>query len=506
MTIRHPCVDGEAARSVGDVRGAKVPKYLALRTDTVGMKAVLAHKLALVLAFVSAGLLVGACGVLGSPTPPVLADITGLLAGEDTLLVRLVHITDSHITDTQSPGRLAKFDVLVSPAWRPQEAYATQLLDGMIRNINRYHEEVGRIDLLIHGGDAVDNAQQNELRWFLQVMDGQTVTPRSGPDERDPSDLPPPLLDPYESFQAEGLYTQGRHGPLPTIPWYAVVGNHDVYAAGNFPILARPGNRRISLLPLPLRPGTWLPRVLMPDGEESYGLVSLADPSPPPLFGPVVEVEPNPDRAFCTRQDLLEAHLASQSSPIGHGFTEADGPCTWYSRLVAETVRLIALDTTDVPLAVPGMPYPQGAISRRQLRWLKSELAEAAEQGQWVIIATHHPSGGLTELYGSAVSPREFRELLNASENVVLHLSGHVHENRVLDWGGYIEIKTASTLDYPQVGRIIEIHQEADSGEVLIQYATFSHRDSDDPLSALREVAFDLARADAGVTVEGVPE
>jgi len=456
------------------------------------------------LALVVTGLLVGACGVVSGPTPPVLADITGFLACEDTLLLRLAHITDTHVTDTQSPGRLAKFDVLVSPAWRPQEAYATQVLDGMIRSINRYHQEAGRIDLLIHGGDAVDNAQQNELCWFLQVMDGQTVDPRSGPDERDPNGLPPPLLDPYQPFQAEGVYTQGRHGPLPTIPWYAVVGNHDVYAAGNFPILAGQSDRRISLLPLPLRPGAWLPTVLVPDGERSYGLVSLADPSPPPLFGPVVEVEASPDRAFCTRQDLLEAHFASQSSPIGHGFADADGPRTWYSRVVAETIRLIVLDTADVPLPLPGMPYSQGALSKRQLRWLKGELAEAAEQDQWVIVATHHPSGALTDLYGSAVSPREFRELLNAWKNVILHLSGHVHENRVLDWGGYIEIKTASTLDYPQTGRIIEIHQEADTGEVLIQYATISHRDSDDPLSALREAAFDLARADAGTTAEEV--
>ena len=63
--------------------------------------------------------------------------------------------------------------------------------------------------------------------WFLDILDGREVHPLSGLDDRPVPQRPSPELDPHLPFQAEGLYEQGRHGPQPTIPWYAVLGNHD---------------------------------------------------------------------------------------------------------------------------------------------------------------------------------------------------------------------------------------------------------------------------------------
>lgn len=434
--------------------------------------------------------------------PTLLPDIRIFRPEGDTLLVRLAQITDTHIVDAASPGRLTEFESIITEAWRPHEQYATHVLDGMIRSINRYHREVGTIDALIHTGDAVDNAQLNELRWFLDVMDGERVNPLSVPDDRDPANLPPPDLDPYQPFQAEGVYTHDRHGPLPTIPWYGLVGNHDVYAAGNFPVVETLSGRRVAPLPLSVRLGIVLPDVLIPDGGLTYAPLSPANPGPPSLLNIPVGVQAVPDRAFVTRREIVEAYYASVSEPRGHGFPDPNGSATWYSTLLAENLRLIALDTADVPLPIRGVPYFAGAISTAQRAWFEGQLAEASQQGQWVVVASHHPSSALLGLYGSSILPDGFRRLLNTYDNVILHLAGHEHVNRVFDWGGYVEIVTASTLDYPQTGRIIEIHDADDAIEIA--YHPISHMESADPLSGLRAIAVSLAAKDAGRTAKRI--
>ncbi len=444
--------------------------------------------------FLLGGAWLSACGLDPGPVPTVLSDITVVLSGRETLLVRLAHVTDTHVTDVASPGRLTQFDGLFPDAWRPQEAYAAQILDGLIRSVNRYHREVGPVDLLIHTGDAVDNAQTNELRWFLQVMDGQEVTPRSGDDEVRWS---PSHLNPFETFQAEGVYAQGRHGPEPTVPWVALMGNHDAYAAGNFPIVMLPGGRRIAPLPLFWRPGVVLPVALIPDGQWTHD-DSPYDAQPASLFGGLVPITKDADRAFYSRRECLEDHFASPSAPQGHGFADPNEQRAWHSRSITESVRLIALDTADVPSPLPSMAYAQGAISERQLRWLRAQLADASQQGQWVVVASHHPSGALQKSYGSAIGPAGLRTLLNEHDNVILHLAGHTHRNRVVNWGGYVEVETGSALEYPQTGRIIEIYQSELGDSLLINYATISPRGGDDALAELREVAFELARDDAG--------
>ncbi|MBN1345656.1 MAG: metallophosphoesterase [Phycisphaerae bacterium] len=449
-------------------------------------------------------LLVGAlwlgCAPQEGQAPTVLPDINSLIPGKDTLLVRLVQVTDTHITDALSPGRLSSFDGLASDAWRPQEPYATQILDGLVRSINQFHEEVGRIDLVLHTGDAVDNAQGNEFDWFLGVMDGNVVDPLSGPDDRESWQRPPALLDPYHAFQAEGLYVQGRHGQAATIPWLATIGNHDVFAVGNFPIVQEADGRRTAPLPLYVRPGIWLPSVLRPDGYLAHSFVSPANPGPPRLLDVPVWVEPNPDRAFVARHDIVAKLSASSSEPLGHGFyaAGAEPPVTWYRRVLNGRIRLIVLDTADVPAPLPGLPYFGGSISQPQLDWLRGELSQASDEGQWVVVASHHPSGGLYTGFGSAVGPEEFRQLLAEHGNVILHVAGHTHHNRVMDWGTHIEMVTGSLIEYPQTARVVEIHEDVASGEVSVHYAPISPLESQDELSALRQEAYDLALSDVG--------
>ena len=417
-------------------------------------------------------------------------------------VIRIAHMSDTHLVDEQSPARFTEIDLVEPCAWRPHESYAAQLLDGVVRSINGIHAGGRQVDLLLHTGDACDNAQGNELQWFITVMDGGVVDPLTGPDDRPNWLRPPPSLDPHAPFVAQGVYQRGVHGQAASIPWYMVFGNHDAFAVGVLPIIDW-YTRRVAPLPLAdNRPGIVLPIVLDPVGSLAYGHMTPAHPGPPwPLNRPSY-VQPNADRAFFDKPTLVEAMLNSQTDPTGHGFGASAGMKTWYSVSPVPGLRLIGLDTTDAVAPIPGLLYHQGAISATQGQFLRNELASAARRGELVVIASHHPSGYLSILQGSSLTGPTLRGLLGSYPNVVLHLAGHSHSNRVTDHGSYVEIETGSTLDLPQEARLVEIWRDQADDSVLITYEMVSHLDDtaavvgDDPLRALRARAMDLALAD----------
>jgi 3',5'-cyclic AMP phosphodiesterase CpdA len=396
------------------------------------------------------------------------------------LLARFVHISDAQIVDEESPGRLAFVAGLSGSAWRRQEAYSVHLLDGMIRTVNKIHEAQRRIDFLIHTGDACDNAQYNELQWFVKTFDGGEIDPLTGPDDRTPNQKPPPFLDPHRPFVAQGLYQQGVHGEAPTIPWYTVVGNHDRYGLGVFPIIEDAFD--VLIAPLPLddsRIGFFAPKYLDPIGRLSWALITPALPGPPVGLTIPRFIEPNPDRRYFTPTEFVRAHLESLTQPPGHGFDAAAPNQTWYSAAPVDGLRLIVLNSSTPMFEIPTLAYQEGAISREQRSFLESELEKAQEAGEIVIVATHHPSGSLEPAYGTALAPASFRDILNQYPNVKLHVAGHWHSDAVIDRGGYKEFVTGSIIDSPQRGRIIEIWRagtaEADEFDVQVRYWSFSH-------------------------------
>ncbi len=415
------------------------------------------------------------------------------------LVARFVQITDSHIVDTTSPARFAGAHDLVPTAWRPWESYSTQILDGIVRAANRIHASGTPVDFLIHTGDFVDNAQSNELEWFVAVMDGRELTPLSGPDDRPIESRPPPLLDPYATFQPQGLYRTGAHGDLPSIPWYGLTGNHHRFATGVFPILTSLSGQRMSPLPLRHHLGILLPSFLNPTGILAHGNVTPADPGPPRLFEPPRFVVPVLERRYFTSPEFLRAMFDTITGPAGHGFPDAERGPGWYSIAVVPGLRLIALDTSDQVRIIPTLPYSEGCISQAQMDFLRSALDASLERGEQVIVATHHPSRSLAILYGAALGPESFRDLLNRYPSMVLHIAGHTHVNRVAERGGYVEIETCSTIDPPQEGRVIEIWRDVTDDSLVIGYHMFSHLDDtlpplgDDPLRALRLQARQLA-------------
>jgi 3',5'-cyclic AMP phosphodiesterase CpdA len=418
----------------------------------------------------AASLLLVAC--LGCGATPVIVLPNERTDSVDTdrfeLVARFVHITDTHVVDEQSPGRLTAAASAVSPAWRPHEAYSLQLLDGMVRTINELHAARHTIDFVIHTGDATDNAQLNELEWFVTVFDGGRVDPQSGPDDRDPASLPDPLLDPYHPFDAQGLYRDGVHGDAPTIKWYGLLGNHDRFAVGVFPIVTDVLGRRVSPLPMQERLALTFPVVLDPAGSLSFAPITPAHPGPPPPLNLPVLVQRNPARRYITNEEFIEAHLASVGQPPGHGFDASRPDRTWYSVSPVPGLRLIGLNSATPVIEQPGLAYHEGAISIAQVEFLRNELMSACKNGEYVVVATHHPSDALEPTYATALTPTTFRQLLSAHPCVKLHLAGHWHTNLVIDRSGYIEIVTSSIIDPPQEGRIIEIWREIEPRALFV--------------------------------------
>lgn len=445
-------------------------------------------------------LLVG-CGALpGTPLPS--EDTTPVDESRYTLVARFAHISDSQIVDEESPARLVTFSALTRSAWRPYEAYSTQLLDGTIRAINRVHAAGETIEFVIHTGDATDNRQRNEVDWYLTAMNGGPINPRSGPDDRAASDLPPADLDPHHPFVAQGLYRQGIHGPLASVPWYGVLGNHDHFAVGVFPIVEDLLGGRTSPLPPDDRIGLFYPKALDPTGSTAYGPITPAHPGPPPAINIPQRIEPREERQYVTIAEMLEAYRSPGGSPPGHGFADT-GSHTWYSTSPVPGLRLIVLDSSTPIVELPAAIYSEGAISEVQRDFLERELTEADDRGDLAIVATHHPSSSLAFSYGTSLLPSDLVSLLNRHPSVALHLCGHTHAHSAFDRGTYVEITTGSTLDWPQQGRVIELWRAPDATE--LRYRFFSHLDDlppldglhsgllEDPLRALREEAAALA-------------
>ena len=110
-------------------------------------------------------------------------------------ILSLIHISDLHICDAQSPARVELMDRFADPhhpmseyvpfvgAYRAQEIMTAQTLETVVQTVNKIKTGLYSdrpIDAVVATGDVTDNAQGNELDWYLTLMDGGSVHPDSG--------------------------------------------------------------------------------------------------------------------------------------------------------------------------------------------------------------------------------------------------------------------------------------------------------------------------------------
>ncbi len=189
---------------------------------------------------------------------PDLAVLSAGRADRRVALASFVHLTDVHVIDAQSPGRVEYLDDVTaefSAAFRPQELLTTQVQASMVDRVRslRSGPITGRrFDCAVSTGDNIDNQQHNELDWFIGVLDGGVVTPNSGaptdyegvqlaewgdarywhPDrpatDRYATELGFPTIDGFLPAAIAGFTSVGLD-----IPWYSTYGNHDGLLQGN---------------------------------------------------------------------------------------------------------------------------------------------------------------------------------------------------------------------------------------------------------------------------------
>ncbi len=374
-------------------------------------------------------------------------------------------LSDFQLVDDESPNRLAALDNTALPGGlRAQEAYLPRAVSAMNRTFARLAREAGRdLDFGIVTGDCSDSAQENELAWVIQLMNGEPGLETDSGEDNDP--VPGPANDPKDPFDPVSF----------PAPWLYVPGNHDVLIVG----ISLPDERnRAQALGTTPRTGT-----------RDYRL----------WYAPVTrrEVPADPHRRLLEREDIVralrDADAEGVMGPPGHGYP-VDGDvdtslgANYAYDAIPGLLRVLTLDTNDPTGG------SEGLVLRETLDdWLIPELERATADGVLVVLSSHHSMRntdvfpgqlGTTPLAG-AVPGEEIERLVASYPAVIAWLVGHVHDNQIravpgvdAEHPGFWEIMTSAIADYPSQARSIELVDNGDG--TLSIFATIIDYDTDD--------------------------
>ena len=420
----------------------------------------------------------------------------------DPLAIKLLSfftMSDVHICDKESPAQSIynayqypdpPYYGTAKPAGGSSSysgiiLYTTHVLDAAVQTINALHKEEP-FDFGIALGDACDNTQYNELRWYLDVIDGKPITPSSG-NHRGARNIG------YQKpYKAAGLDK--------SLKWYQAVGNHDQFWKGS--AAWTDYLRKIVVGPNVLNTGPPTSPPNFPelfagrgylmgvvDGTTEYGEIINAGQVTP--ANQPRKVVADPHRRALAIQQWMSEFFNTTSKPVGHGFTRAmvDGAalaaCYTFNPNADLPIKVIVLDDTDKIDCGPA-----GSLNKDRYEWLINELESGRTNDELMIICAHIPvwpydyqsPGPLytSKMWSASSYVSDYELVTTISQtysNVVLWIAGHVHRNVITPQPdtnnpgsgyGFWEVETPSLRDFPQGFRRFEIVRNSDDETLSI--------------------------------------
>jgi 3',5'-cyclic AMP phosphodiesterase CpdA len=421
-------------------------------------------------------------GLLAAGSAVPLRDRTELGGGgrPERVLARLAQVSDVHLRDAQSPGRVPFLDRLgprLGSAFRPHEALTAQLLAATVASVNDW----GEAGAVLLTGDLIDSAQRNELEWAMTLLRGGSVRPDSGADGYSgvqSASNPDPLYyrPQVDAPRHPGLLARALRpvkSPGLRAPWWPALGNHDVLVQGEVApsaaITAVATGDRLVLAP-DVEVGRFAERTSV-SRQEVDAL----------LRGGV------PGDALRVPADARRAHLSAGEVVTGLREAAPGRPGATRGRLdyafsVGDHVQVIVLDLARRNAGADGL------VTESTLGFLADALA--ATDDRHVIVACHQPLDASAG--GGAVL-----ELLDSDPRVAAVLAGHTHRNAIEPRrgaaGGYWLVTTASIVDFPQQWRALRLVATR-RGAVALEAWMVDHagrpNDEDDLAGLARDLAF----------------
>ena len=465
-------------------------------------------------------------------------------------LFYFAQLSDLQLVDETSPARKEYLTSSQDASYRAQEALTVHAGQALVRALNRHRRSPlrtgrgkrARLGATLLTGDQTDNAQLNEWRWVLGLLDGGTVSPSSGvagacdaapggaelyTGAQDWDDFPSGVSqgrladywDPdrgqaggaYGSLSYPGLMERAQlpfaAGGL-TSRWYSVSGNHEALRGGLAPGAHPAFNDAVATGCSKAFPSDSFGPTQLGARTQADALERLASPDVlEQLRRDSRAVAPDPARRMVGKRELRALHRTGDGAH-GFGYTDrrelraSGGTAGYYAFSPRRGVRMVGLDTA----AEGGRSY--GNIDHPQYRWLARELDRSSsvsldargrvrrdrDPNRLIVVYGHHPLTSLyndwpderapctggnvagcdsdprssTPIHNGRSGPRSLTSLFKRYPNVVAYVAGHSHRNRVTPYvrrdrrGGFWEIVSASSIDFPVQARLLELMDNRD--------------------------------------------